>query len=224
MLFSLAWTKIQFWIFVIVQSPSYVWLFVTHVLYATCQASLSPTISRSFPKLMSIALVMPSSYLILCRPLLFLPLIFPSIRVFSSESALHIKWPKYWRFSFSISPSNEYSELTSFKIDWFNLAVQGTLKSLLQQHSSKALVLRRRSGFFMVQLSQLSMTTAAAKSLQSCPSLCDPIDGSPPGSPIPGIHQARTLEWVAISSSNAWKWKGKLKSLSRVRLLLLERP
>ena len=130
-------------------------------------------------------------------------LIFHSIRVFSSESALHIKWPKYWSFSFSISPSNEYSELTSFKIDWFNLAVQGTLKSLLQHHSSKALVLRRRSGFFMVQLSQLSMTTAAAKSLQSCPTLCDPVDGSPPGSPVPGIHQARTLEWVAISSSNA---------------------
>ena len=102
---------------------------------------------------------MPSNYLILCRPLLFLPSIFPSIRVFSSESVLHIKWPKYWSFSFSISPSNEYSELTSFKIDWFNLAVQGTLKSLLQHHSSKALVLRHRSGFFMLQLSQLCMTT-----------------------------------------------------------------
>ena len=148
---------------------------------------------------MSIELVIPSNHLILCHPLL-LPSIFPSIRVFSNESVLHIRWPKYWRFSFSISPSNEYSGLISFRIDWFDLlAVQGTLRSLLQHHSSKASILWC-SAFFMVQLSH---PYAAAKSLQSCPTLCDPIDSSQPGSPVPGILQARTLEWVAISFSNA---------------------
>ena len=105
---------------------------------AACQASLSITSSWSLPKLMSISLVMPSNHLILCRPLL-LPSIFPSIRVFSSESVLCIRWPKYWSFSFSISPSNEYSGLISFKMDWLDLlAVQGILKSLLQYHSSEA--------------------------------------------------------------------------------------
>ena len=102
---------------------------------------------------------MPANHFILCRPLLLLPSIFPSIRVFSNESALRIRWPKYWSFSFSISPSNEYSELISFRIDWFNiLAVQGTLKSLLQHHSSKASVLQH-SAFFIVQLSHPYMTT-----------------------------------------------------------------
>ena len=106
------------------------------------QAPQSFTISQSLLKLMSIELVMPSNHLILCLLLLFLPSIFPSIRVFSNESALHIRWPKYWSFSFSISPSNEYSGLTSFRIDWFDLlAVQGTLKSLLQHHSLKASIL-----------------------------------------------------------------------------------
>ena len=100
----------------------------------------------------------PSNHLILCCPLLLLPSIFPSIRVFSSESALHIRWPKYWHFSFSISPSNEYSGLISFRIDWFDLAVQRTLKSLLQHHSSKTSALRH-SAFFMVQLSNPYMTT-----------------------------------------------------------------
>ena len=120
---------------------------------AACQASLSITSSQNLLKLMSIALVMPSNHLILCRPLLLLPSNFPSIRVFSNESALHIRWPKYWNFSFSISPSNEYSGLISFKIDWLDLlAVQGTLKSLLQHHSSKASILWR-SAFFTVQLS-----------------------------------------------------------------------
>ena len=105
---------------------------------AACQASLSFTISQSLLKLMSIESEMLSNYLILCYPLL-LPLVFPSIRVFSNESALHIRWPKYWSFSFSISPSNDYSGLISFRIDWFDLlAVQGILKSLLQHHSSKA--------------------------------------------------------------------------------------
>ena len=106
------------------------------------QASLSFTISQSLFKLMSIESVMPSNYLILCRPLLLLPSIFPSIRIFSNESALHIRWPKYWSFSFSISPSNEYSGLISFRMDWLDLlVVLGTLKSLLQHHSSKAPIL-----------------------------------------------------------------------------------
>ena len=122
---------------------------------AACQDSLSFTISWSLLRLMSIQLVIPSNHLILCCPLLLLPSIPPSIRVFSNESALHIRWPKYWSFSFSISPSNEYSGLISFRIDWFDvLEVQGTLKSLLQHHSSKALVLWS-SVFFIVQLSHL---------------------------------------------------------------------
>ena len=110
---------------------------------AACQASLSFTISQNLLKLMSIESMMPSNHHVLCCPLFLLPSIFPSIRVFSSESALHIRWPKCWNFSFSISHSNEYSELMSFRIDWFNLlAVQGTLKSLLQHHSLKASILR----------------------------------------------------------------------------------
>ena len=108
---------------------------------------------------------MPSNHFILCRSILLLPSIFPSIRVFSNESVLHIRWPKYWSFSFSISPSNEYSELTSFRIDWLDLlAVQGTLKSLLQHHSSKASILWC-SAFFMVQLSHPYMTTGKTKAL-----------------------------------------------------------
>ena len=212
---------------------------------------------------MSIQSVTPSNHLILCRPLLLLPSIFPNIRVFSNESALHIRWPKYWSFSFSISPSSEYSGLISFRMDWlYLLAVQETLKSLLQHHSSKASIfqssLTSDSGFSLVEVLVAQsypilynsmdhsmpassvhgilqarilewgasfdvLTTwnfclfvcfaktpvypaaaaAAAKSLQSCPTLCDPRDGSPPGYPIPAILQARTLEWVAISFSNA---------------------
>ena len=127
------------------------------------QASLSVTNSRSLLKLMSIESVMPSKHLILCRPL-FLPLsVFPSIRVFSNESVLDIRWQKYWSFSFSISPSNEYSGLISFSIDWLDLpVVQGTLKSLLQHHSSKASTLRR-SAFFTVQLSHPHMTAGNGK-------------------------------------------------------------
>ena len=125
---------------------------------AVCQASLFFTISRSLLKLTSIDLLMPSNHLIFCRLLLFLPSIFPSIGVFSSESALRIRWPKYWHFSFSIIPSNEHSELISFRMDWLDLlAVQGTLKSLPQYHSSKASILQH-SAFFMVQLSY-PMTT-----------------------------------------------------------------
>ena len=126
---------------------------------AALQASLSFTVFWSLHKLMSIESVMSSNHLILRHPLLFLPSIFPSIRVFSSELALPIRWPKYWSFSFSISPSNEYSGLISFRIDWFDLlAVHRTLKSLLQHHSSKASILRC-SVFFMVQLPHPYMTT-----------------------------------------------------------------
>ena len=140
-----------------VQSLSRVRLFATLWITA-CQASLSSTNSRSLPKLTSIESVMPSSHLILCRPLLLLPPIPPSIRVFSNESALCMRWPKYWSFSFSISPSNEHPGLISFRMDWLDLlAVQGTLKSLLQHHNSKASILRR-SAFFTVQLSHPYMT------------------------------------------------------------------
>ena len=144
-------------IFRSVQSLSCVRLFVTPWT-APPQASLSITNSWSLLKPMSMELVMPSNYLILCHPLL-LPSIFPSTRVFSNESTLHIRWPKYWSFSFSISPSSKYSGLISFRIDWFDLlAAQGTLKSLLQHHSSKAKILRH-SAFFIVQLSHPYMIT-----------------------------------------------------------------
>ena len=143
--------------FSLVQSLSYVWLFVTPWT-AAHQASLSITNSETLLKLLSIKLVITSNHLILCRPLLLLPSIFPSIRVFSSESVFCIRWPKYRRYSFSISPSNEYSALISFWIDWLDLlAVQGTLKNLLQHHSSKASILRC-SAFFIVQLSHPYMT------------------------------------------------------------------
>ena len=164
---------------------------------------------------------MPSNHLILCRPLLLLPSIFPSIRVFSNESALRIRWPKCWSFSFNISPSNEHPGLISCRMDWLDLlAVQGTLKSLLQHHSSKASILWH-SAFFTVQLSHPYMTTgktialtrwtfvgkvmsllfnmlsaaaAAAKSLQSCPTLCNPVNCRLPGCSVHGIFQARVLE------------------------------
>ena len=135
-----------------VQSLSRVRLFLTPWT-TTRQASLSNTNCWSPPKPMSIESVMPSNHLILCHPLLLVPSIFPSIRVFSNESALRIRWPKYWSFSFKISPFNEYSGLISFRMDWLDLlAVQGTLKSFLQHRSSKASILRR-SAFFIVQLS-----------------------------------------------------------------------
>ena len=141
-----------------VQSFSCVQLFATPWT-AECQASLSITNSLSSPKPMSIELVTPSNHLIFCCLLLLLPSNFPSIRVFADKSALRIRWPKYWSFSFRISPSNKYSGLISFQLDWLNLhAVQGTLKSLLQHHSSKASILRH-SAFFIVQLSHAYMTT-----------------------------------------------------------------
>ena len=147
-----------------VQLLSRVRLFVTSWITA-CQASLSITNSRRLLKLMSIESVMPSNHLILCRPLLLLPSIFPSIRVFSNESGLHIRWPKYWSFSCSISPSKEIPGLISFRMDWLDLpAIQGTLKSLLQHHTSKASILLR-SAFFIVQLSHPYMTTGKTVAL-----------------------------------------------------------
>ena len=175
---------------------------------------------------MPIESVMPFSHLILCRPLLLLPPIPPRIRVFSNESALPIRWPKYQSFSFSISPSNVNPGLISFRMDWLDhLAVQGTLKCLLRLYSSKPSIIWC-SGFFTVQSSHPYMTTrknmaltrqtfvgkvmtvlfnmlsaaaATAKLLQSSPTLCDTIESSPQGSPVHRILQARTLEWVAIS-------------------------
>ena len=146
-----------------VQPLSHVWLFATPRI-ATRQASLSITNSQSLPKLTSIESVMPSSHLILCHPLL-LPPTPTSIRVFSNESTLHMRWPKYWSFSFSISPSNEHPGLISFRMDWLDLlAAQGTLKSLLQHHSSKASILQC-SAFFTVQLSHPHMTSGKAIAL-----------------------------------------------------------
>ena len=142
-----------------VQSLGHVWLFATP-WNAARQASLSINNSRSPPKPLSIESVMPSNHLILCRPLLLLPSIFPSIRVLSNESALCIRWPKYWSFSFNISPSNEHPGLISFRMNWLGLcAVQGALKSLLQHHSSKA------SAFFRVQFSHPYMTTGKTTAL-----------------------------------------------------------
>ena len=162
------------------------------------------TNSWSLLKLMSVK-SMPSNHLFLCLPLFLLPSIFASIRVFSSESVLHIRWPEYWSFSFSISPSKQHSGLISFRMDWLDLlAIQGTLKSLLQHHSLKASILRC-SAFFTVQLSHPYMTLKERKEsevTQLYPTLCNPVDCSPPGSSVHGILQARVLEWVAIAFSN----------------------
>ena len=153
-----------------VQLLSHVQLFATPWT-AACQTSISITNCQSLLKLISIELVMLSNHLILCCPLLLLPSIFPSIRVFSNETVLHIKWPKYWSFSFTISPSNEYSGLISFRIDWLDLlAVQGTLKSLLQHHSSNPSILQH-SAFFMVQLSHPYLTTRKTIALTRWPLL-----------------------------------------------------
>ena len=151
-------------VFTSVQLLSRVRLFVIPWT-AACQASPSITNSWSLLKLMSIESVVPSNHLILCHPLLLLPSIFTSIRVFSIESVLYIRWPKYWSFNFSISPSNEYSRLISFGMGWLDLvAVQGTLKSLLQHHSSRASILQC-SSFFIVQLSHSYMTTGKTTAL-----------------------------------------------------------
>ena len=148
----------------VIQLLSHVWLLPAPWTVA-CQVSLSFTISRSLLKLMSFESVVPSNHLILCHPLLLLPSIFPSIGVFSNGSAVHIRGPKDWSFSFSFNTSSEYSRLISFRIDWFDLlAVQGTLKSLLQHHSSKASIFWR-SAFFMVWLSHPYMTIGKAIAL-----------------------------------------------------------
>ena len=150
--------------FTSVQLLSHVQLFVT-AWTAAPQASLSITNSRSLLKLMSIMSVMPSKHLILCHPLLLRPSIFPSNRIFSNESVFHIRWPKYWIFSFCISPSNEYSGLISFRMDQLDLlAIQGILKSLLQHHSSKAAI-HQHSAFFIVKVSHPSMTTGKTTAL-----------------------------------------------------------
>ena len=150
--------KLDLFYFSVVQSLSRVCLFATPGT-AAHQASLSITNSQSLLKLMSVESVMPSSHLILCRPLLLLPLILPSIRIFSNESILHMKWPNDWSFSFNISPSNEHPGLISFRMDWLDLlAVQGTFKSPLQHHNSKASILQL-SAFFTIQLSHPYMTT-----------------------------------------------------------------
>ena len=198
-----------------VQSLSHVQLFVTPWI-AACQASLSITNSWSSLRLTSIESVMPS-----IQPSHPLSSPSPPAPNPSQDQSLlqwvnsYMRWPKYWSLSFSISPSNEHPGLISFRMDWLDLlAVQGTLKSLLQHHSSKASIYIDPYKNFYTNV----YAAAAAKSLQSCPTLCDPTDGSPPGSPDSGILQARTLEWGAISFSNAWKWKVKVKTLSRVRL------
>ena len=153
--------------FTSVQSLSHVRLFAIPWISA-CQATLSINNSRRSLKLTSIKSVMPSSHLILCRPLLLLPPIPPGIRVFSNESTLHMRWPKYWSFSFSIIPSKEHPGLISFRMDWLDLlAVQGTRKSLLQHHSSKASILWH-SAFFTVQLSHPYMTTGKTRALTRC--------------------------------------------------------
>ena len=155
---------LSIYVHIVIHLPSHIRLLVTPWTIAH-QASLSLTISRSLPKFMFIALVMPPSHLILWHPLLLLPSIFPSIRDFSNESSVHIRWTKYWSFSFSISPSSEYSELISLKIDWFDLfAVQGTFRSLLQHHSSKVSILWL-SAFFTLQLLQPYLTTGEDHSL-----------------------------------------------------------
>ena len=198
---------------VVAQSLSCVQLFA-NPWTAARQAPLSLTISRSL--LMSIKSVMPSNYLIFCRPLLLLPSIFPSIWVFSNELALCIKWPKYWSFIFCISPSNEYSELISFRMDWLDLlAVQGTLKSLLQHHSSKASILRR-SAFFIVQLSH-PLTSLVAQTVNRLSTMRE--------TRVPSLGWQDPLEKeMAIHSSTiAWKipWTeepGRLQSMGSQRV------
>ena len=143
--------------------------FIAVQLLGHVQASLSFIVSQSLLKLMSFELMMPSNHLILCCPFLLLPSIFPSMRIFSNELALHIGWPKYWSFSFSISPSNDYSGLISFRIDWFDLlAVQGTFKGLLQHHSCSKASILWCSALFIVQLSHLYMTTEKTIALTMC--------------------------------------------------------
>ena len=194
---------------VVVQSISRVWFFVTPWT-AALQAFLSFSISWSLLKLMSNESVMPSNHLILCRPLLLLPSILPSITVFSNESALHIRWPKNW--SFSISPSNEYSGLISFRTDWLDLlTVQGTLKSLLQHHSSKASSLGR-SAFFMVSLSHPYMTTGKTIAIQTLSTKwylcflihCIRLSWSRTLQPTPVFLPGESQGWRSVVGCHLW--------------------
>ena len=188
------------------------------------QASMSITNSRSWPKLMSIVSVMASNHLILCCPILLLPSIFPSIRVFSNESALPIKQPKYWSFSFSISPSNEYSGLISFGIDWLNLlAVQGTLKSLLQHHSSKASI-PRHSAFFMAQLSHSYMTMGKIKAVTIWTFVSNVMSllfNTLSGFVIVFLPRSKLLLFPGCSRCLQWFWSPRKKSLSLFPLFLI---
>ena len=145
---------------------------------------------------------MPSNHLILCYPLLLPPSILPSIRVFSNESVLHIRWPKDWSSSFSISPSNEYSRLISFRIDLLDLLDPRDSQEPSPKPQFKSINSLALSLLYGPTLISVHAAAAAAKSLQSCPTLCDPTDGSPPGFPVPGSLQARTLEWGAIAFSD----------------------
>ena len=201
-------TKLNLMSQFVFQSLTHVQLFVTSWT-AAHQASLSFTISWSLLKFMSIESVMLYNHLILCRPLLFLPSIFPSIRFFLTELALHIRWPKYWSISFSINPSKEYSGLISFRTDWFDLlAVQGVLKNLLQNHNSKASSLWHLA-FFMVQLLHLYMITGKKSQLwltwtfvsKVMSLVFNTMDYSPLGSSASEMFQARILKWGAISYS-----------------------
>ena len=196
-----------------VQSLRHVWLFATPWTAAR-QASLSITNSQSLLKLMSIESVMPSNNLILCHPLLLLPSVFPSIRGFSNESVLPIRWPKYWSVSFSISPSNEYSGLISFRIGWFDLlAVQEAFKSLLQHHSSKASILQH-SAYFMVQLSHVYMITGKTIALMRwtfvskvMPLLFNMLSDM---QVTPLLLQRVKKNW----RDSWWKWKSRVEELA----------
>ena len=193
-----------FWLLSSVLLLSCVWLFATPWTAAQ-QASLSITNSRSPPKPMSIESVMPSNHLILCCPLLLLPSIFPSIRVFSNESGLHIRWPKDWRFSFNISPSSEHLGLIPFRMDWLDLlAVQGTLKSLLQYHSSKASILQY-SAFFIVQLSHPYMTTGKTIVLTRW-TFVDKVDIMECVCLGSWVTQDGITIWFRVRDHHTWAW------------------
>ena len=174
---------------------------------AAHQASLSITNLWSLLKLMSIELVMTSNHLILCCPLLLLPLIFSSIRVFSNESVHLIRWPKYWSFSINISPSNEHPGLISFKMDWLDLLeVQGTLTECLTRKKKKNSLSLSLSLYIYIYTHTHTHTHIYAQLIQSCLTLCDPMDCRLPGSSAHGIFQARILEWDALSFSRGSSW------------------
>ena len=207
-----SWNNAQFSSF---QSLSHVRLFATPW---TASTPGFPVLHQllSLLKLMSIELVMPSNYLILCCPFLLLPSIFLIIRVFSNESALHIRGPKYWSFSFSISPSNEYSGLISFRIDWLDLlAVQGTLKSLLQHHSSNTPILWHSAFFMVSRLFRITRKTICwCLVIQLCPTLCDPMDCSTPSfppSPRASPNSRSLSQWC--HSTILWKAEEKVERM-----------